>query len=190
MDAIHTEDYNGLTIRIEQDEDPMNPRTDYDNFGHMICFHSRYDLGDKHEMSKEDLLAMIKRKDVIALPLYLYDHSGITMSTSSFNDRWDSGQVGYIYVTLEDIRKNFMVKRVTKAIREKAIELMKSEVLTYDDYITNNVYGFVIEDQEGETLESCWGFFGDYNGYCLQEAKSSAQGLIENRLKKQLTTPA
>lgn len=186
MDAIHTEDYNGLTIRIEQDEDSQNPRTKYDNFGHMICFHSRYDLGDKHEMSKEDLLAMIKRKDVIALPLYLYDHSGITMSTTPFNDRWDSSHVGYVYTTFKDIRENYMVKRVTKAIKEKAIELMKAEVANYDDYLTNNVYGYVIEDQDGETLDSCWGFYGDYDKYCLVEAKSSAQDLIEARM----STPA
>ena len=33
----------------------------------------------------------------VILPLYLYDHSGITMSTSVFSCPWDSGQVGWIY---------------------------------------------------------------------------------------------
>lgn len=45
-------------------------------------------------------------KYVEILPLYLYDHSGITMSTTSFNDRWDSGQVGYIYASREDFINN------------------------------------------------------------------------------------
>jgi hypothetical protein len=31
--------------------------------------------------------------------LYLYDHSGITISTSPFSCGWDSGQVGFIYLT-------------------------------------------------------------------------------------------
>ena len=35
-------------LRIEYDDMPVNPRTDYDNFGKMVCWHSRYDLGDKH----------------------------------------------------------------------------------------------------------------------------------------------
>ncbi len=42
-------------------------------------------------------------KKIAILPLYLYDHSGISMSTGSFLGRavhaeWDSGQVGYIYM--------------------------------------------------------------------------------------------
>ena len=40
----------------------------------------------------------------LMLPLYLYDHSGLAMSTESFSGRaphaeWDSGQVGWIYVS-------------------------------------------------------------------------------------------
>ena len=90
MDAIETIEYKGLTIKIYQDEDAENPR-DWDNFGHMICFHSRYTLGDKHEMTPEDARQLYDRKDVIALPLYLYDHSGITIRTSPFSCPWDSG---------------------------------------------------------------------------------------------------
>lgn len=38
---------------------------------------------------------------VAMLPLFLYDHSGITMSTGPFHCPWDSGQVGFIYMTYE-----------------------------------------------------------------------------------------
>ena len=41
-------------------------------------------------------------------PLYLYDHSGISMSTSSgypYNDRWDAGVVGYAYISKNDVIK-------------------------------------------------------------------------------------
>ena len=34
---------------VMQDEDPINPREDYDNFGKMACWHRRYNLGDKHD---------------------------------------------------------------------------------------------------------------------------------------------
>ena len=34
----------------------------------------------------------------IVMNLYLYDHSGITISTTPFACHWDSGKVGYIYV--------------------------------------------------------------------------------------------
>lgn len=58
----------------------------------------------------KELLA--EQKDIILLPLYLYDHSGLSMSTGSFVGRavhaeWDSGQVGYIYADHDDILNNF-----------------------------------------------------------------------------------
>ena len=35
-------------IEVHQDESPESPRS-WDNLGTMICFHRRYDLGDKHD---------------------------------------------------------------------------------------------------------------------------------------------
>ena len=94
-------DDNGVLnrVRIVEDECPLNPRKDWDNLGHMICWHSRYDLGDEHNYSveefREQLLQWDKNREVEYLPLYIYDHSGITMSTVGFSDTWDSGQVGW-----------------------------------------------------------------------------------------------
>lgn len=100
----------------------------------------------------------------VMLPLYLYDHSGITISTGPFNCPWDSGQVGYIYVTKEAIKSEFTYQKVTKKARQKAIEIMQSEVKTYDQYLTGSVYGYTIEPtDENKNIEcddSCWGFFG------------------------------
>lgn len=112
-DAVEKFEVEGLQVRIERDEDASNPRED-DNFGHMVCFHRRYDLGDKHEFADGDALREFledKANDVaVTLPLYLYDHSGITMNTSGFSCPWDSGQVGVIYCTNADIRENWGVK--------------------------------------------------------------------------------
>lgn len=35
-------------LQVMYDEKPLNPRTNYDNFGRMVCWHSRYNLGDKY----------------------------------------------------------------------------------------------------------------------------------------------
>lgn len=157
------------TLKIYMQEDPENPRTAFDNFGHMVCFHRRYDLGDEgHGIDESEFSSwaeieqhLIKEKGaVVILPLYLYDHSGITMRTHSFNDRWDSGQVGFTYATRKDILENWQVKRLTQELKEKARNLLIAEVETYDDYLTGNVYGYVLEDEEGETIDSCWGYFG------------------------------
>lgn len=38
---------SGLVLKILRDEDPLNPRTDWDNLGTMALFHKRYTLGDE-----------------------------------------------------------------------------------------------------------------------------------------------
>ena len=109
-------------------------------------------------------------KYYIFLPLYLYDHSGITMNTTGFSCRWDSGQVGLIYVSNKNIKKEYSRKIMTKKLRERVHNLLKSEVEIYDSYIKGEVYGYEIEKEE-EHVESCWGFVGNYD-YVVSEAKS------------------
>ena len=116
---------------------------------------------------------------VIALPLYLYDHSGITMSTSPFSCRWDSGQVGFIYVTCERVRKEYGWKRITKARRDKILTYLNGEVQTYDQYLTGDVYGFIISDEDGDEVDSCWGCYG--RDYCEQEAQATIRHLSESK---------
>ena len=75
-------------------------------------------------------------------PPYLMDHSGLAMQTTSFNDPWDSGQVGWIYVSKEDALKEFGGEKMTGALRKKAEDLMRSEVAAYDSYLRGECYGF------------------------------------------------
>ena len=183
-DPIHTEEAHGCTIKVFPDEATETPR-DWDNLGTMICFHRRYNLGDKHEMSVEEAQALSRRKDVIALPLYLYDHSGLAMSTSNagypFNCPWDAGCVGFIYVTREKIRKEYDCKRVTKAILEKVIKCLQGEVTCYHQYLSGSVYGYVVEDAEGNQVDSCWGYYGDYDDeYMMYEARQAAKAFAES----------
>lgn len=121
-----------------------------------------------HGNEKSD--AMIKKhilealdKHVVMLPLYLYDHSGITMSTGSFSCQWDSGQVGNIYMTREKIRKEQGWKVLTKSRREKIAKYLEGEVETYDQYLTGEVFGFTVvdPDDEDDPIDSCWGYYGD-----------------------------
>jgi hypothetical protein len=155
-----------VVIKIHQglsgcmDESPR----EWCNLGNMICFHNRYNLGDKHNLSIDELHDILENEDVIYLPLYLYDHSGITMSTSRaypFNCSWDSGQVGYIYVTKDQIRKEYGYKYITKKRERFIVDILRGEVKIYDQYLTGDVYGFNVECEKcGEILDSCWGFYG------------------------------
>lgn len=165
------------SIRIEYDSDPINPRTEFDcNLGTMACFSGKYShLGDKHTLDEEDLRKIYENdKEYISLSLFLYDHSGITMNTTGFSCPWDSGRVGIIFVSREKVRKEFGVKRISKKLEERIIGYLKGEVETYDQYLTGDVWGYIIEEPcpacgDMQHVDSCWGFYG--RDYCETEAK-------------------
>jgi hypothetical protein len=153
-------------VKVWLDEYPENPCS-WDNLGTMVCWHRRYNLGNQHNFrSPEDFLQWVKeigRENFVILPLYLYDHSGITISTTPFSCPWDSGQVGWIYVTKARLREEFMVKRVTKDIISRAENVLRAEVQTYNQYLRGEVYGFTLYEAEDGCfveLDSCGWFYG------------------------------
>ena len=195
-------------------------------------------IGDPEETLEEFFTVgdYIIESSVVILPLYLYDHGEITMSTGRFSCPWDSGQVGWIYCTKErfiaetgyteaelfskdtkrtpevgervrieergdawgmvrdinsthtvidfdynkspDFRnpENILVvypRAIVEVMANRAEEMLEGEVKTFDQYLTGDVYGFVISQvaecgecghEEKEHLDSCWGFYGrDWN---------------------------
>lgn len=188
----HEEVYRQYTIKIYTDDNPESPR-EWDNLGTMACFHSRYTLGDdkaKHGYSQDDVESWDEwpdklKKDgaAIVLLLSLYDHSGITIRVGAPTDRWDSGYVGFVFVTKEKLLKEYGGKKVTKAMLAKAEGVLRGEVENYDDYIKGNVYGYTITDPNGDDGASCWGFLGDYDGKdygALREARSIIDNIVDS----------
>lgn len=136
-----------------------------------------YDLrGEAHSDSMiEKAIETAINKHVVILPLYLYDHSGITMSTGAFSCPWDSGQVGYIYMTRDQIKRDHGWMMLTKGRVNKIEGYLKGEVRVYDHFLTGNVYGYQVVDLDGDHLDSCWGYFGDdYNASGLLESAENA----------------
>jgi hypothetical protein len=124
------------------------------------------DIGD---MAREKLNERISEEFdrlFISLPLFLYDHSGITMSTGRFSCPWDSGQVGFIYVSREKIRETYGWKVITKKREERIYEILRGEVEVYDQYLTGDVYGYLVYEvfpglweylaEEGEEIPADW----------------------------------
>jgi len=208
MEPIETIDYKGYKIDIMPDDLPESPR-DWENLGKMICFHSRYNLGDEHTYkapddfiydlaieffnedkvddeyqwglsSKEFIDKYLPKleKYIFILPLYLYDHSGLTMNTSPFSCPWDSGQVGWIYVKKEDVRKEWKVKQISPKLKEKSIDNLKVEVEVYDQFLRGDIFGRIIY-HDGEDVGSCWGFYGDPEAYMIPDAKAEVDALIK-----------
>lgn len=226
-------------IRIVQDEDPGDPRKEWDNLGRMVCWHRRYSLGDEqpsesgdeflwnlavsadeslegehhhlngdvyeemmesgwsHESACEEidkriivLRDRVLGENFVIMPLFLYDHSGLSISTSASSFRmvdsagWDWGQLGIIYCSLEKAAESQLLDEHASwdtpvvwkkpdgsqgTLREVTEYNLVCEVNTYDQYLTGDVWGFVTEVHEecahcgrDEWVEedSCWGFYG------------------------------
>ena len=200
-----TIDYKGCTIEVHSDDDPESPRT-WSNFGTMTCRHRDYHLGDVHDQSAEDIIELTKRDDVLWLPLYLLDHSGLWMKTgtpdadtwTTRGDRfvcdsqgWDTSTVGIIYATFETIRKEYNVKKITPAVKKKAYALLECEVKTYSDYLEGAVCGYMTKDENDEHLDSCWGYYPEHEQgredyhYMMEEARSSIDHHLEQKAKAQ-----
>ena len=176
------------TVKVVQDNYLMNPREEYDNLCTMVCFHRRYNLGDRnHGFTPESIRKYLSenKKTVFWKPLYLYDHSGITISTGPFSCSWDSGQVGYIFIERDRFLKEFGFKKMTKKAKERLEALLEGEVETYDNFLTGKVYGYRVEDEEGYHVESCWGYNGE-SKYALEEGVSVAKAIIRNDIKEHL----
>ena len=158
-------------LEIFDDLDPCNPR-EFDNLGTIICFHNRYKLGDETDFKSSDFSSweelesyLYKDEDsLIVIPVFLYDHSGLWINTTGFSCPWDSGQIGFISVSKEKVRKEYSCKRISKKLKEMIKKMLISEVDLYNEYLSGNVYGFSLTDKETtEEIDSSSGFYGtDY----------------------------
>lgn len=179
---ISKETYKNYTIKILPDLDPLNPRTEWDNLGTMACFHRRYLLGDSNIgfssndfNSWEEMLAFIEKDAAVVLPIYMYDHSGITISSTPFHCTWDSGQIGFIYATKEQARKEYGVKRISAKLKETITKVLEGEIETYDKFISGECVSFKVENEEEDIIDSCSGFFSEEEA--LEYAKDSINHL-------------
>lgn len=192
----------------------------------------------EEELSSGEFLGIVEYLGkYVILPLYLYDHGSITMSTGAFSCPWDSGQVGWIYASKKtfidetgyseaelfstdskrtpvigervkiegrddwgEVTENviamdgspgYMINfdynkylgarkpenlvivpqhEITEVMSNRAVELLISEVETYDLYLRGECYGYRLYELKtcehcGATstkeIDSCWGFLAD-----------------------------
>ena len=178
-----------LRVRIEIDEDPVNPRTDYECFGKISYMsRSKLCLGDLPvtEGGQRDIDAQVEAGDLIGIPVFAYVHSGVVLKaaqTNPFACPWDSGRSGTAFVEVSKALQEFNATALTQEVKGKAIDLLVAEVEHFSHYLGGDCYGYVIErltlDDDGdidgiEELDSCWGFVGDVS-YVCQEALAAAE---------------
>lgn len=187
MEAINSIEYKGMTIQICYDENAESPR-EWDNVGTIYSNHRDYNP-DGHkidEIENEDGKLVSEELDrrFIWLPVYYYEHSGLTVSTKRdypYNDRWDSGLFGIIAVEKERLRKEYGWKAITKERREEILRGLEGEIETFDSYCRGEVYGFVVEDESEEMVDSCCGYYGDEG---MKDAIYDAKDMVEYELER------
>jgi len=170
-----------LDINLFLDELADSPRT-FDNLAHMVCYSKRYILGDPHNFeTPQDFVDWSTSEQnapyLVVKDLYLYDHSGLRLSTAPFDDPWDSGQLGWVYVDLRETSRRCKNKEYSELsedekeeLRKQAEEIIEAEVVIYDKYLYGDVYAYCIdvyhvtpdgyEKRLDDLCDSCGGFYG------------------------------
>lgn len=145
-----------LKVEINQSFTPDNPLSKDWLFSHLAFQKDKWHmpcpnpwvvlkrLGKKEDikglenMPIDDILFALTARGYAIQPVYVYEHSGIAMSVSPFNDPWDSGLYGFIYITPDEINKNHVSHEEALKELEKAVNLLSRY---YDGQIYDvNVY--------------------------------------------------
>lgn len=106
----------------------------YDDNIKVYTFHRRYQIGNNHSYSSLQECIDDNKKDNHIFSLYMYDHSGLAFSLTDFNDRWDSGLLGYIC-----IRKNISRLEANKIAYDMVQEANDIEAGAFVELIINEL---------------------------------------------------
>lgn len=157
MDAFYTENivtekygYN-MTINLYQDIDAPNPFDEFDTLGTLETFTRATEYRERIEQLDKERSIFVE---------------GSTLETEYV-----------IYASRASIRTAYNVKRLTKKTLAKAFDCLMSERAIYENWLNGGVTGYIVTDDEtGEEIDSCWGFYDDDNDeHALEEAREAAE---------------
>jgi len=154
-----------MKLRIEPDTDAQSPAEWGNEDLFLIANHRDFFVPPSKSERRFDVQDVIERHEdthhVFALEAYI--HSGVRLALAgegNFPDRqWDVSRLGVVFAAKSEW------KTMAKA-RDAALSLVNE----WNQYLSGDVWGYVVEDDEGNHLESCWGFYG--REYCEQEGRS------------------
>lgn len=153
---------NGFVSDLVPDDDPANPFDWVGDVIHFGLYHSRYRFtrnnGNMDVDEFQDFVAKhIDDPEYVFLPVYMFEHSGIAFSFESFNDRFDSGKLGYVWAKLPELKKEFGTDS-----KEEAIKKMKGVVEEVFCYWSGDVWYIQVVDTSNNRLiaQSDYSVFG------------------------------
>lgn len=169
---------------------------DFDNYE--VCLPCNFDnVGEilleeypDYYLTLGEMLDLVEESgEVYILPISMYEHSGITIWLGSkwcnSDAQWDCSSIGFAYIEKETAERECMLRVHTDEYADWkawADAMMHAEMKVYDDFVRGNVYGYQIEDEEGDYLDSCWGFIGDD---AMEEQESEIHAIIDQQIKNE-----
>lgn len=168
---------NNCKVEIIQEDCVDNPRLEWDHVGTMVTGHRRYKLSEE-EGGPDEWEAIDNDEDKLSLPIYMMDHSGLSVRSASFGCPWDSGRVGVVYVTKEDAKASF-----GEDFEEAAMNCLEAEIEELNQYLTGDVYWVRVTNPFGEeeTLGCIYG-----SDEAEQEANQMADAYVHQELATQI----
>lgn len=178
------ETLGAFSLRIEQDTDAQSPEEWGDDALFLVADHRQFYVKPPKESTFESVVEDYKKTHHV-FGLEAYIHSGVVLALSregSFPDRnWDVSQLGAVFVSKQEWK--------TRKAAEKAA---RGHIETWNQYLSGDVYGFIVEDSDGEHVDSCWGFYGGEKDalaegkVMLRHAFETAKKAHEAKLKAQI----
>lgn len=196
-EAIYEEKYKNCLIKVYQDEDNGTSPREWSNLGYFITQDNRYNSPDTNEelqavikaggeyaSSQAEHIKYIKshysEKILDIYPVTKYEHGGVSYSLGTVHG-FDNSNNGF-YIITEKTQKEV---GTNKKDFEKQV---RQELKTYTEWANGEVYGFDTIDEFGNSIESVWGFVGDYNeSGLMQQAREAVDYYMVNNYPKAKT---
>jgi hypothetical protein len=191
---MKTINVGGYTIKIVQDEHAESP----DRWGNddvfLVYDHRQFNVERKGFDPTEIFEHITESKEFMyegyyVYPVYAYIHSGVALSLgkqeypfSNTARNWDTSMKGFCLVRKEKDENHYLhegeVGKGTKQWEPNEAQIVAEGIVeTWNTYLSGEVYGYQIDDKDGEEVDACWGFYGEE--HCIEDAK----GIVEHRIK-------
>lgn len=131
----------------------------------------------------DQVLADSENSDKLEAVRAIYEIIGVPAIVTTSNGHCQGDWAEILVVAPPDVAKKFGCADVKTEDLEATADL-------YGDWAWGNVFGYIIEDAEGDEIDSCWGYYGDeFDKSGLEEAALNAadchaRSLLRARLTK------
>jgi hypothetical protein len=158
--ALWTRDYGGTVTGYD---------SPYDLMGELLECKCGLTPGYSERLANDNIAKAVarcnKQPGLYVLPVYEFSHSSTYLSVNDPHDPWDSGFVGFVYTTRDELKTDGFAN----ITRKNVYQWLEQTLAMYDNWATGNVYGFVLNDADGIEIDSCYGFYPENNYGCIDD---------------------